>query len=208
MLLDPQIVKSHVKNVTGVLHIGAHNCEEMTFYTDVLGISSHHIYWVEAIPFKVQEAQNRQIPNVYQAIIGEYDEESVSFHVSNNIQSSSILELGTHATEHPHVWYVDSYQGVTTTIDTFFLQHTIDPSTINFWNLDIQGAELMALRGATQSLSYVDYLYLEVNEKELYKGCGRLEEMDKFLKDKGFERILTDMTPHGWGDALYKSMKR
>jgi hypothetical protein len=73
----------------------------------------------------------------------------------------------------------------------------------NFWNFDIQGAELLALKGATDWLPYADALYLEVNEKELYKKCGLIGDIDAFLKPYHFKRVITDITPYGWGDALY-----
>jgi hypothetical protein len=69
------------------------------------------------------------------------------------------------------------------------------------WNFDIQGAELLALKGGKDSLQHVDCLYLEVNDREVYIGCARVEEIDRFLSD--FTRVWTRITPHGWGDALY-----
>ena len=59
------------------------------------------------------------------------------------------------------------------------------------------------LKGATNYLPYAKALYLEVNVKELYKGCGLIDEIDTFLSTYGFKRVLTDITQHGWGDALY-----
>ena len=61
----------------------------------------------------------------------------------------------------------------------------------------------MALKGASQSLKYAKALYLEVNEKELYKNCALIDELDTFLSTYNFKRVLTKMTVHGWGDALY-----
>ena len=61
----------------------------------------------------------------------------------------------------------------------------------------------MALKGATQSIKYAKVLYLEVNEKELYKNCGLITDIDIFLSQYNFKRVLTNMTSHGWGDALY-----
>jgi hypothetical protein len=61
----------------------------------------------------------------------------------------------------------------------------------------------MALKGATQSIKYAKALYLEVNEKELYQKCGLINEIDDFLSKYNFKRVLTKMTSHGWGDALY-----
>ena len=61
----------------------------------------------------------------------------------------------------------------------------------------------MALKGATQSIKYAKAIYLEVNEKELYKNCGLINDIDIFLSKYNFKRVLTEMTKHGWGDALY-----
>jgi hypothetical protein len=44
---------------------------------------------------------------------------------------------------------------------------------------------------------------LEVNEKQLYKNCALVEEIDEFLLQINFKRVFTEMTTHGWGDAIY-----
>jgi FkbM family methyltransferase len=189
-------------HIHGCFHIGAHECEELNFYNQ-LGITPERVVWIDAIPSKVTEAAHRGIPNVYNAVITDKNDEDILFHISNNCQSSSVLEFGTHAQEHPWVVYVDTIQQKSITIDTFFQRNNIDASKYNFWNFDIQGAELMALKGATQSIKYAKALYLEVNENELYKNCGLIHEIDAFLSQYNFKRVLTNMTIHGWGDALY-----
>jgi hypothetical protein len=189
-------------NVIGCFHIGAHDCEELTFYNN-LGLKNEDVVWIDAIPSKVCEAINRGIPNVYNAVITDKDDDEIIFNVSNNVCSSSVLEFGTHSQEHPWVVYVDKIHQKSITIDTFFERNNIDASKYNFWNFDIQGAELLALKGATQSIKHAKALYLEVNEKELYKNCGLIHEIDAFLLQYNFKRVLTNMTRHGWGDALY-----
>ena len=189
-------------NISGSFHIGAHECEELPFYNEI-GLIPKDVIWIDAIPSKVTEAINKGIPNVYNAVITDKDDEEIIFNVSNNIQSSSVLEFGTHAQEHSHIIYVDKIKQKSITIDTFFERNNIDASKYNFWNFDIQGAELMALKGAIQAIKYAEALYLEVNEKELYKNCGLISEIDTFLLQYNFKRVLTNMTQHGWGDALY-----
>jgi len=189
-------------NITGSFHIGAHECEELYFY-DNLGIKKENIIWIDAIPSKVHEATKRGIPNVYNAVITDKNDEDIVFNISNNGQSSSVLEFGTHSQEHPWVVYVDKINVKSITIDTFFERNNIDASKLNFWNFDIQGAELIALKGATESIKYAKAIYLEVNEKELYKNCGLISDIDTFLSQYNFKRVLTNMTCHGWGDALY-----
>jgi FkbM family methyltransferase len=197
-----RILSSRNLKITGCFHIGAHECEELVFYNN-LGIQKEDVLWIDAIPSKVNEAIQRGIPNVYEAVITDKDDNEVMFNVSNNVQSSSVLEFGTHEQEHPHVLYEYGIEVKSVTVDTFFERNKIDASKYNFWNFDIQGAELMALKGATKSIKYAKAIYLEVNEKELYKKCGLIHELDAFLSNHKFKRVLTEMTPHGWGDALY-----
>jgi FkbM family methyltransferase len=200
-----KIVKILIENnirIFGSFHIGAHECEEINFYNK-LGLKLEDVVWIDAIASKVNEATQRGIPNVYNAVITDKDDEEIIFNVSNNVQSSSVLEFGTHSHEHPWVVYVNKINLKSITIDTFFERNNIDASKYNFWNFDIQGAELMALKGATQSIKYAKAIYLEVNEKELYINCGLITEIDTFLLQYNFKRVLTNITQHGWGDALY-----
>jgi FkbM family methyltransferase len=189
-------------HIFGGFHIGAHECEEIEFYNK-LGLKLEDVVWIDAMSSKVNEAIQRGIPNVYNAVITDKDDKEIIFNVSNNVQSSSVLEFGTHSREHPWVVYVNKINLKSITIDTFFKRNNIDASKYNFWNFDIQGAELMALKGATKSIKYAKAIYLEVNEKELYKNCGLITEIDTFLLQYNFKRVLTNITKHGWGDALY-----
>jgi FkbM family methyltransferase len=198
-----KILNDNAITFTGALHLGAHECEEIDFYRQI-GISYHDVVWIEAMEDKVIQAKNRGIPNVYNAVITDKDDEIVTFNVSNNVQSSSILELKTHAIVHPHVFYVDKIRMKSTTINSFFRNNNLDGKKCDFWNFDIQGAELLALKGATEYLKYAKALYLEVNEKELYAGCGLLSDIDTFLSEHGFKRVITNVVSEwGWGDALY-----
>jgi FkbM family methyltransferase len=187
--------------VKGALHIGAHECEESTFYSK-LGINNN-VVWIDALQHKVDEAKAKNIPNVFQAVITDKDDDTVTFNITNNVQSSSILEFGSHSTHHPHVHFVGTSSLKTTTIDTFFRTNNLNSSLYDLWNIDIQGAELMALSGAAESLKYVKAIYLEVNTEEVYKGCALMNNIDDFLALHGFKRVITKILEYGWGDALY-----
>ena len=74
----------------------------------------------------------------------------------------------------------------------------------NFINLDIQGAELDALRGAGTLLHRVAYIYTEVSFLELYKNAPLADEIDVYLQTFGFKRVVTRKVPRdGWADVLY-----
>jgi len=180
-----------------VLHVGAHECEELGLYNS-RGLQAH---WVEAQPRLVQLMRDRGV-HVIQAAVAETAGTYVPFYVTNNSQSSSMLPLKTHAQEHPHVHVTTTIVVQTRRLDEIMDTEHIG-ADVNFANLDIQGVELEALKSLGDKIAQFDFIYSEVNERELYAGCALLPEMDAWLASKGFERNVMNMTQHGWGDALY-----
>ena len=206
MLISKEQILAYLNSVnltlTGALHVGAHECEELDVYRH-FGIPDKRVVWIDALPDKVEEATRRGVPNVFQAVVSDEDDATVEFKRTNNNQSSSILEFGTHAQNYTWCVVTDRMTMKTTTIDTFMAKNNLNPANYNFWNFDIQGAELKALKGGEKALKYAKALYLEVNAEEVYKGCALIGEIDAFLGARGFRRIITQMVSEGWGDALY-----
>jgi hypothetical protein len=123
--------------------------------------------------------------------------------ITNNKESSSIFNFGTHAIEHPQIFEIERRQLKSITLNTLFERNNISYDRYDFINIDIQGAELKALKGAMCILPHIKAIYAEVNEKMLYEGAGLLPELDEYLATFNFTRVITNMTQHGWGDALY-----
>jgi len=185
------------------LHVGAHECEELTAYKSV-GVASHDIYWIEAIQQKVDLMKSEGIPHIFQALIDDENGKIVDFKVTNNGQSSSILEFGTHSSHHPQVHVVSTEEMKTTRLDTLIEANQVPIHTLNFLNLDIQGVELRALKSMEKYLQYVRYIYTEVNTEQVYQGCDLIGDIDAFLARHGFIRVCTSMCgSFGWGDAFY-----
>jgi FkbM family methyltransferase len=182
----------------GVLHIGAHICEEKQLYNDN-GINDDNILWIEGNSDLINPEQK----NILNAVISDKNDEIVDFIITNNMQSSSILELYKHLEEHPDVIEIGRRQLKTITLNTLYENNNISYDRYDFINLDIQGAELKALKGADKILPHIKAIYTEVSTKELYKNCALLPELDEFLEKNGFKRIIINMTRHSWGDALY-----
>lgn len=187
---------------SAVLHVGAHLVEEAEGYASH-GFSP--VWWVEGNPGLALQITERLANYPDQscafALVSSEPRE-VMFHVANNGQSSSILEFGTHAREHPEVHYIAHRKMRTTTIDRLATLGVIGRAS--FMNLDVQGAELDVLKGAEKYLATVSAIYSEVNESELYLGCALLPQMDAWLGERGFVRVALEMTPHGWGDAVWR----
>ena len=79
MLIPFDQLYTHFRlNISGILHIGAHECEELKDYMR-FNISPLQIYWVEAQQSKVDQMKSNNVPNIYQAIIDEVDDKEISF---------------------------------------------------------------------------------------------------------------------------------
>ena len=199
MLIPLQdLVKKYNINFKGILHVGAHECEELNDYEKY--ITRNKILWIEAMPHKVEFCKEKY-NNLYieQAVVSDTIE-NVLFKVANNGQSSSILDFGLHSQFHPHVHYIGAFECETQLLKNILPKYNID---YNFLNFDIQGAELKALKGMEEYLYKVDYLYTEVNSDQVYRGCAVINELDDYLKQFGLIRVETKWTEFRWGDAFY-----
>jgi FkbM family methyltransferase len=194
-----ELVKKYNIQFKGVLHVGAHECEEIKDYEMYLPRSQ--ILWIEALPGKVNLC-NQRYPNllIENAVVSDVVE-TVRFNVSNNGQSSSMLDFGLHSTFHPHVHYVTCFETETKLLKNILPNYNIN---YNFLNLDIQGAELKALKGMEEYLPNVDYIYTEVNSDYVYKECALITEIDEYLLKFGLHRVETKWCEnYRWGDAFY-----
>tara|TARA_B100000035_G_scaffold315153_1_gene334128 strand:- start:1254 stop:1883 length:630 start_codon:yes stop_codon:yes gene_type:complete len=200
-----QLVHVLSLKIKGILHVGAHECEELADYLRY-GLSMDQIFWVEAMKEKVdmiKEKFNNQI-RIYEAVIDEKDGAETPFYITNNGQSSSILEFGSHAQHHPQVSVVSEKKLTTTRLDTLIEANYIPIENINFLNFDIQGVELRALKSMEKYLKHIDYIYTEVNSEQVYKHCDLIGDIDSYLESFGFKRVAVRMAGNcGWGDAFY-----
>jgi FkbM family methyltransferase len=194
-----KLIEKYNIQFKGILHIGAHECEELKEYEKY--ISRNNILWVEALSEKVN-LNKTLYPNllIEEAVVSDKIEK-VTFNISNNGQSSSFLEFGLHTIHHPQIVFTDSFEVETKILSDILKKYTIE---FNFINIDIQGAELKALKGMEEYLHKIDYIYTEVNSDYVYKGCCLITEIDEYLNTFGFERIETEWWGEcRWGDAFY-----
>ena len=204
MLIDYKIlVEKYDWKPKGVIHIGGHRGEEQSVY-DAMGVAN--TLYIEAIQESADWIRDRFADrsdiNVICATLSDKTEIE-TLYITNNLASSSILPLGTHSQSHPDI-HVTEKRKVTTALLSNFTGLAGPFFIYDCINIDIQGAELKALKGAYHILDGIDTIYTEVNTEEVYKGCALLPAMDKYLSEGfGFTRVEIKMTRHGWGDAFY-----
>lgn len=201
-MLIPNISKFITNPIKGCIHIGAHHAEELSWYESN---NIDKVIWIECneqyspiILNKIQEYPKHQLIN--KCISN--DKEIKTFNISNNGQSSSFLDLGSHKYLHPAIHYINHIKVPTYRMVDVIDMHNINMSEYNFLNLDIQGYELEALKSFEDTIEKFEYVYTEVNTNYVYKNCAIITEIDDYLKKYGFNRKETKMY-NEWGDALY-----
>ena len=195
----------------GVFQVGASSGGEIKgFITQ--GIKSG--IFVEPLPNVFQELKKATssqpgyfpINAVCMDVVGK----TCNFYVSSSGgASSSALKPSGHLTVHPEVTF-DS-RPITlesTTVDQIVADfkdqgraNIIAP--IDLLYLDTQGAELSVLKGATEFLKQVRYVFTEVSRGGLYENDVNHIALTEYLDSQGFSLAFLYLNRHGWGDALY-----
>lgn len=203
MLIPAHLISKYlnIKPKT-ILHIGAHLGEEYDDYKK-LGWGEDLTIWVESSSDLVKQLKNKlDLANnlVIECTAWSQAGVELNFNITNNSQSSSLLDLDLHKLLYPEISVVNSIPKITQRIDEI-LPIGFSPELLN---IDIQGAEKEALIGCGDLLRDVKYIYSEVNKVSIYRGCTLVWDLDDYLCNFGFKRILTSWYKnHGWGDALY-----
>ena len=71
-------------------------------------------------------------------------------------------------------------------LETFVEKNNINISEFNYWVLDVQGSELLVLKGAENLLRSCDYLLIEVHKVPIYSQGVLFQELKNWLKLRNF----------------------
>ena len=188
----------------GVVHLGAHLGEEAPDYAAV-GIE--RVIWVEANTGLITQLEANLQPYPTQkavhAVVSDRDNAEVTFRSASFSMSSSILPMTGHLKYYPTIVEIGAEQMISTTVDTLMEREGDDPALYDMANVDLEGAELMAMMGMPKLMPHLKWVYSEVYFESLYAGCSLIDTLDDFLANNGFTRVATEDTHLGWGDALY-----
>jgi len=181
-----------IKDSRGVIHVGANSGQARDTY------ASHNlpVIWIEALPevFHKLAANIANYPNqrALRYLLTDRDDDTREFHVaSNEGQSSSVFDFGEHARIWPEITYTQTVNLTTTTLKTALQRHSVNLDEYDTLVMDVQGAELLVLKGAESILDKFKFIRAEACDFELYKGGCLLKDLDDYLTPRGFERVLT-----------------
>ena len=198
-----QVVDKYKMTFKGAIAAGVHWAEE---HNDYLKAGIDKFVYIEpctdAFDVLVGKFLNNASVTLFKVACGEQEGE-FDMYVSkdNQGQSNSLLKPELHIFQHPEVKFNEMETVKVMPMDKL----EFDRKDYNLLVMDVQGAEGMVLKGAKETLPFIDYIYTECNRDETYSGNMQIDEMDEFLAEFGFERVETYWPSENWswGDALY-----
>lgn len=184
------------------IHVGAHLGEELETYQN-MGFSS--MLWIEASPeqfAKLKERIEGVRPNgmknvAVNAFASESDGEALHLRRFNNEGASSSIFAATPLLTKTWRGLADtgtSEEVITATLDRISSEHGF--ADADFLNVDVQGAELLVLKGATAVLASVKAVIAEVSTKPYYDGGVLWPQLRDYLREHGFEALHQKPRPH------------
>jgi FkbM family methyltransferase len=201
MLLDfPSIARKYNLKADGVIHVGAHQATEHSQYVNA-GIK--RFVYIEPCAAAFNTLKNKfgahHHIKLYNCACGEIECEQVMYTGSQNEgQSNSLLKMDKHLKIHPGITLPDTELVTVRRLDSLGLAH----KGYQLLVMDCQGFENRVLKGATETLKQMNYVYTELNKTSVYYGCALVDEMDELLHE--FKRVETGAwVGDAWTDAFY-----
>jgi FkbM family methyltransferase len=217
-----------LKTIRGmtIVHVGAHFGEEAARYQRW---GAKRVIWVEAEPdiFEVLKSRiedARKLPLSFfqkfagaaatehvliNTLVGEKDGGTAEFHLFNNDGASNSMFKMKRGEDDKFASVLETGEVLTlpvNTLDTALKSAGIDPKTVDVLVLDVQGAELLCLKGAMETLASAKYLESEVSRDPVYEGGVLLAELEPWLAQRGFRRMTMLRRPHM--DAIFVNAGR
>lgn len=203
MLLNLSLLhKKYKLKIIGVAHFGAHLGQEVNQYRE-LGINNIHLFEPQKIIFEELVSNFKNENGLYFYNFGLGSENStvnLNLAPSNGGLSASILKPEDHFKYYPKIEFTGIEKINICKYDELGIKN------INFLNIDIQGYEMNALKGSVNVLkNEIEYIFIEISRKPLYKDSALVKDIDNFLSDFDFLRVATKWASSKvpWADSFY-----
>ncbi|MBL9184877.1 MAG: FkbM family methyltransferase [Verrucomicrobiaceae bacterium] len=178
----------YLKQCRRLVHIGANNGQEREHYHKL----KLEVLWIEALP----DAHARLLKNLEgypkqsaaQALLTDVDDQVYEFNVaSNEGASSSIFDFKEHAKIWPDISFVNKVSLKSRRLATLFQERSIPLNHFDAAILDVQGAELLVLKGAGDYLSGFKYVQCEASDFEAYAGACNVSDLITYMAQHSFK---------------------
>lgn len=118
--------------------------------------------------------------------------------------SGSLLKPSGHQELFPHIKFREKIEVPVKRLDDWMQAHGVPAP--KFIHMDVQGAELLVLRGLGSKINEVEAIWLEVERKELYENQPLEDDVMQFFVGLGWTKVV-DTVGDIAGDQLWLSPK-
>ena len=149
----------------------------------------------------VSELALNDLVTIHRVALGDRVE-IAEMHISRSDDSSSLLSIGQEQIKNfPGTEELTTASVPVSTLDSCLATESmVGPVLLK---LDVQGAELQVLAGATKVLPLIDHVYVEVSFREFYDGQPLAGEIVRYLDQHGFSLAsIGDVAMDSAGAAL------
>jgi FkbM family methyltransferase len=188
----------------GMIHVGACEGKDLKRYPTP---DTAKILLIEANPKAVERLQanfaNQPNVRVVHSAIANHNN-PVTLNLTSIESSSSILPFTGYQEIYPNLKTTQQITVESHSLDSLLHELNLRPADFNFLYLDIQGAEFLALQGATELLKQIEAIYTTVSYEDLFEGAALIDQVDAFLSEHHFIQV-TQANPYhpAWGEAFY-----
>lgn len=208
-----------LKTIRGctIVHVGAHTGQEAERYQTW---GARRVIWVEAAPeiFARLEAHlavmRARPPSLFARLTGAAPTEHLAIQalVAAEDGAEHVLNLYDNDGASNSIFLIDRdrtqrydalretgevHRIASRTLDTLLAEAGIAAEEVDILVVDVQGAELLCLKGATKVLHHVTWIESEVSQRPVYAGGVLLHELEAWLAPKGFRRKTFIRRNHG-----------
>lgn len=197
-----------LKTIRGmtIVHVGAHKGQEASQYN---WWGASRVIWIEADPAQLDGLQKHldessseprswfaklfRMPEtkheVVQALVGDVDGADTPFFLFTNdgMSNSIFAKLSDGDDPQPTVNETGEVLKLKMrSLDVLLPENGVALEDVDLLTLDIQGAELLALKGAETLLKKIHYLETEISKQPFYDGGVLFDELEPWLNARGF----------------------
>lgn len=195
------------KKINNILHIGACLGEELPFYRK---LNPKTIYWFEPNPKLLPKLIENVSTDEFESVVFPYAVSSkkgvttfniIENHSKTNPGCSSLQNLKVHSELYQDIVKVDTCEVNTINIDEFLIENSLE-TNFDLVSLDTQGHDFEILNSSDKIFS-AKIIVIETAKVELYEGQKTEEEIELFLKRKGYHKHYYHEFHPVWGDTLF-----
>jgi FkbM family methyltransferase len=172
-----------------IIHIGANEGQESDMYYNK---GNPKVIFIEAhpgiLPRLIDRISKYENQKAIQALVTDVDGKEYDFFYDKNNagQSCSLFDFHLHKKMFPRVTMAGTIKLIGKTLPTILKENNINLDEYKRINMDVEGAELLVLKGASSILHNFETIILEASNFESRIGQPFLKDIDEFMLSHNF----------------------